>query len=69
LLVGLLSSRRGVVLTSYAALLTAATARACRRDPVAAPQFALTLPTMHLAWAVGFLQGFVSPQEWPVPNR
>jgi glycosyltransferase involved in cell wall biosynthesis len=48
---------RKPVLTVYGAGILARTALEATRDPRSAPGFAASLPTMHVAWGVGFIVG------------
>lgn len=57
LVLALLSPWRRKVLAVYGAGILARTAMEAARDPRAAPGFAVSLPTMHVAWGVGFLVG------------
>jgi glycosyltransferase involved in cell wall biosynthesis len=57
LVLGLLSSRRRVVLLGYASVLATAAAIERRRAGSAMPSFVAALPIMHLSWGTGFLVG------------
>jgi len=63
-LAGLLSPHRRVLLAAYASGLLLRTAVEASSDPLAAPMFAAAVPTMHVAWAVGLLEGLA-----PSPRR
>lgn len=65
LVVGLLSPWRAKVLAGYGALIAGRVAMTARRDREAAPRIAAVLPTMHLAWGLGFLRGVLSPPHSP----
>jgi succinoglycan biosynthesis protein ExoA len=60
LVAGLLSPNRRKVALAYGALVLARTGAFAFRDRRAAPSFLATLPTMHLAWGVGFLQELIT---------
>jgi succinoglycan biosynthesis protein ExoA len=57
LVLALASPWRRKVLAAYGVGIVARTAVEAVRDPRSAPGFAASLPTMHLAWGVGFLAG------------
>ncbi len=65
LVLGLLSPWRRAVGGAYLSLVAGKAFLECRHDPVAASSLALCLPTMHLAWGVGFLTGVV-PARLPI---
>jgi len=59
LVVGLLSPWRRRVLACYAAVVAVRAGLEARSDLDAVPGFAVSLPTMHLAWGAGFLAGLL----------
>ncbi len=61
LVIGLVSPWRRNVLVAYLALVVLGAAVEVRSDPGTVPGFALSLPTMHLAWGAGFLVGVLRP--------
>lgn len=60
LVLGLLSPGRRRVAAAYAVVVVAGCAGTVRKDPAAGAAMALTIPTMHLCWGVGFLSGLVT---------
>jgi succinoglycan biosynthesis protein ExoA len=67
-LAGVVSPWRRKVLASYATVVGVRSALQAARDPRSAPLFALCLPTMHLAWGLGFLRGLLGPIGRPPPD-
>jgi succinoglycan biosynthesis protein ExoA len=57
LVLGLCSPWRRPVAALYAAGVVAASVRQAGRDPIAATVMAVTLPTMHVPWGLGFMVG------------
>jgi glycosyltransferase involved in cell wall biosynthesis len=71
LVVGLASPWRRKVLAAYVSIVFARGAAEARRDLPASPAFAVALPVMHAAWAVGFAEGVLrqAPQATaPLPH-
>jgi succinoglycan biosynthesis protein ExoA len=60
-LVGLLSPWRRSVLSAYAVLLGGVACRELPHDPGASAGIILTLPCMHLPWALGFFASLLRP--------
>lgn len=63
LVVMLLTPWRLPVMAAYASALAARTLPEWRRDPGEALGLMLAMPTMHLAWGVGFLRGLITPSR------
>lgn len=57
LLIGVLTPWRRFFLSAYIGLVAGRAALEARRDPWAAPAMLVALPTMHVAWGIGFLTG------------
>lgn len=68
LMVGLASPWRRRVLASYAVVVGARCVLQAVRDPRSAPLFSLCVPTMHLAWGLGFFRGLLGPIGRPPPG-
>ncbi len=68
LFVGLASPWRRRVLAAYAAVVTGRAALEAVRDPAAAPFLLVALPTMHVAWGIGFFEGMVISRVGPEPS-
>ena len=60
---GLASPWRRQVLAAYTGLVLGRGAVEMTKDPAAVPTLLASLPTMHLAWGLGFARGIVKKVE------
>lgn len=69
LVLGLLSPLRRPVAAAYVAVVLARAVGELRDDAAVAGAFAAVLPTMHLAWGLGFLAGLLVGPPRPADTR
>jgi succinoglycan biosynthesis protein ExoA len=60
LFIGLLSPWRKAVFAAYGSVVAGRVLLEAATDPAAAPALLGALPTMHMAWGIGFLQGILT---------